>query len=79
VRGLWDKVFGVLGLVSAWNDKAGPILTDCTGTTTQIHIDVLEQAMPYYASQTTSARDGFKISLGGILGTKSGRLTDQEY
>jgi hypothetical protein len=74
-----DIVFRALGFVSAWNDKAGPILADCTGTTTHIYIDMLEQAMPYYASQTTSARDGFKISLGGILGTKSGSLTDQEY
>jgi len=48
--GLRDKVFRALGLASAWNDKAGPILADCTGTITHLYIDVLEQAMPLYAS-----------------------------
>jgi hypothetical protein len=61
---LRDKVFRALGLASAWNDKAGPILADCTGTITQLYIDMLEQAMPYYASQTTSAREGFMICSG---------------
>jgi len=34
---LRDKVFRALGLASAWNDKAGPILADCTGTITHLY------------------------------------------
>jgi hypothetical protein len=61
---LRDKVFRALGFVSAWNDNAGSILADCTGRTMQIYLDLLERAMPYYASQTTNTREGFMICSG---------------
>jgi hypothetical protein len=73
-----DRVFGILGLVSAWDHRSGPISADYTKMIHQFYCDVLEQVKPYYRTASDEVRIGFTNSLRGILGFDNMNAEEEE-
>ena len=72
-----DKVFGMLGLVSVWDPKQGPMSADYTKSVPQLFRDVLLQVKSNFAYESVDARMGFIMSLHRLLRLSSIHM--QEY